>query len=455
MEAVQNGGIGIETIDLSVSRHLQKKFELGLFENPYVDESKVLSVFETPENRFLALKIANQSMVLLKNDGILPLNKSIRKIAVIGPNADSTRTLMGDYTFVATAELNVQLAPQNSVYEQLTRQDFATPTVKMVSILDGIKKTVSPTTEVLFASGCDPDLKDESGFSEALKIACESDVVIFVLGDLSGLAYYCTTGEFRDRTDLRLPGVQEKLFQFVNQANKPVILVLNNGRPASIPDLIEKSNAVLEAWTPGEEGGNAVAQVLFGDVNPGGKLPLSIPRSVGQLPVFYNHKPSGRHSNIYGNYVNEEVTPLFSFGHGLSYTTFEYSDLTISPSIADSGKTIEISLKVKNTGKRSGDEVVQLYIRDEFASYPRPVKELKGFVRLALSSNETKTVIFHLSTDQLAYYDHDLQLILEPGKILVMVGSSSDDIRLDGEFTIGGDIVEIKERVFVCPVEIQ
>ena len=184
MEAVRNGEIGLETIDLSVSRHFQKKFELGLFENPYVDEGKVLSVFETPENRSLALKIASQSMVLLKNDGILPLKKSIRKIAVIGPNADSTRTLMGDYTFVACAELNVQLAPQNSVYEQLTRQDFATPTVKMVSILDGIKKIVSPTTVVQFASGCDPDMKDESGFSDALKIAHESDVVILVLGDL-------------------------------------------------------------------------------------------------------------------------------------------------------------------------------------------------------------------------------------------------------------------------------
>ena len=455
MEAVRKGEIGIETIDLSVSRHLQKKFELGLFENPYVDEGNVLNVFETPDNRSLALKIANKSMVLLKNDGILPLNKSIQKIAVIGPNANSTRTLMGDYTFVACAELNVQLAPRDSVYEQLTRQDFATPTVKMVSILDGIKETVSPTTVVQFASGCDPDMKDESGFSDALKIARESDVVIFVLGDLSGLAYYCTTGEFRDRTDLRLPGVQEKLFQHVIQANKPVVLVLNNGRPASIPDLIEKSNAVLEAWIPGEEGGNAVAQVLFGDMNPGGKLPLSIPRSVGQLPVFYNHKPSGRHSNIYGNYVNEEVTPLFAFGHGLSYTTFAYTDLTINPTTANSGKVVDVSLKVKNTGKRSGEEVVQLYIRDEYASYPRPVKELKGFVRLLLSAGETKTVIFHLSTDQLAYYDHDLRLVLEPGKFQVMVGSSSDDIRLEGEFTIGGDLVEIKERVFVCPVEIQ
>jgi beta-glucosidase len=325
----------------------------------------------------------------------------------------------------------------------------------MVSILDGIKEFASPSTIVQFASGCEHNSNDEIGFSEALKIARESDVVIFVLGDLSGLAFYCTTGEFRDRTDLRLPGLQEKLFQHVLQANKPIVLVLNNGRPASIPELIEKSNAVLEAWIPGEEGGNAVAQVLFGDVNPGGKLPLSIPRSVGQLPVFYNHKPSGRHSNIYKNYVNEEVTPLFAFGHGLSYTTFEFSNLKISSIKGGSGNVVDISLKVKNTGKRAGDEVVQLYIRDEYASYPRPVKELKGFIRLQLSEGETKTVIFHLPTDQLAFYDHDLKLILEPGKFLVMVGNSSDDIKLEGEFVIGGDIIEIRERVFVCPVEIQ
>ncbi|NTW43513.1 MAG: beta-glucosidase, partial [Anaerolineaceae bacterium] len=168
-----------------------------------------------------------------------------------------------------------------------------------------------------------------------------------------------------------------------------------------------------------------------------------------------NHKPSGRHSNIYGNYVNEEVTPLFAFGHGLSYTTFQYSDLTINPIIANSGNVVDISLKVKNSGNQSGDDVIQLYIRDEYASYPRPVKELKGFIRLPLSAGETKQVIFHLPTDQLAFYDRDLRLILEPGKFQVMVGSSSDDIRLDGEFSIDGDIVEIKERVFVCPVEIQ
>jgi len=455
MEAVKNREISLEIIDLSVSRHLQKKFELGLFDNPYVDEKTVLSVLETTENRSLALKIANQSMVLLKNDGILPLKKSIRKIAVIGPNAVSTRTLMGDYSFVATAELNVQLAPKDSVYEQLTRQDFALPTVKMVSILDGIKEIVSPDTTVYYEPGCEQNSNDESGFLDALKIAKESDIVIFVLGDLSGLAYYCTTGEFRDRTDLRLPGLQEKLFQYVIQSNKPNVLVLNNGRPASIPELIEKSNAVLEAWIPGEEGGNAVAKVLFGDVNPGGKLPVSIPRSVGQLPVFYNHKPSGRRSNIYGDYVNEQVTPLFPFGFGLSYTTFQYSNLTISPIIDSTAKVVDISLNVKNIGVQSGDEVVQLYIRDEYASFPRPVKELKGFIRLPLSPGETKEVIFHLPIDQLAFYDQALELILEPGKFQVMIGSSSEDIRLHGEFTIIGDTVEIKERVFVCPVEIR
>jgi beta-glucosidase len=323
------------------------------------------------------------------------------------------------------------------------------------TVLEGIQKTVSPATKVIYARGCDLKSADRSGFSEALRAAQSADVVILVMGDCSGLAPACTTGEFRDSADLRLQGVQEDLIEAISALDKPVVLVLINGRPAAIPDVIEKVDAVLEAWVPGEEGAAALASILFGDVNPGGKLPISIPRSVGQVPIFYNHKPSGMRSNIYGDYVSEKVTPLFPFGFGLSYTCFEYEDLTIDKTQATAGETVTISLQVSNAGSIAGDEVVQLYIRDEYASYPRPVKELRGFVRLTLQPGEKRKVIFKLPVDQMAFYDGDLELVLEAGRFLVMVGSSSEDIRLNGEFAvIGAGKVKVKERILVCPVEI-
>jgi beta-glucosidase len=276
-----------------------------------------------------------------------------------------------------------------------------------------------------------------------------------VLGGRSGLAPYCTTGEFRDTTDLSLPGVQEKLAHLILEIGKPVVLVMINGRPAAIPDLVEKTNAILQAWVPGEEGGRAIASVLVGEVNPGGKLPISIPRSVGQIPVFYNHKPSGRRSNIYGDYTNEKVTPLFPFGHGLSYSEFKYTNFQISSVEAKSGDIVVVSCSITNSSNIDGEEVVQLYCRDLYASIPRPVKELKGFVRIVLEAGETKDVSFKLPVDMLAFYDIDFDLIVEPGIIELMIGSSSDDIRLDGSFEIIGEAKTlVKDRIFVCPVEV-
>ena len=454
LAALKAGKISLDTIDLSVSRHLQKKFELGLFEDPYVNEGEVLAVFETPENRALAYQIACQSMVLLKNDGVLPLKKSISKIVVIGPNANSSRNMMGDYSYAALAELMNVDPPKDSAFCDLTAETLETPSVKMPTVLDSIERAVFASTTVTYAKGCDTNSHDKSGFVEAVKIAQAANVVIMVMGDRSGLAPACTTGEFRDSADLRLPGVQEELVKTILETGKPVVLVLINGRPAAIPALVEKTNAILEAWIPGEEGGNAVAGVLFGDVNPGGKLPISIPRSVGQVPIFYNYKPSGMRSNIYGDYVSEKVTPLFPFGHGLSYTDFTYSNLVISNSKAKINETVEISMTLTNTGKIPGNEVVQLYIRDEYASFPRPVKELKGFTRVALQPGESRTVIFHLPVNQMAFYAEDLRLILETGKIFIMIGSSSEDIRLNGKFEItGAEKTEVKDRVLVCPVE--
>jgi beta-glucosidase len=454
--ALEAGDLNLETVDLSVSRHLQKKIELGLFENPYVDEGAVLEVFETPENRKLAREIATQSIVLLKNDGLLPLNKSIKTLAVIGPNADNGRNQLGDYSYAATFELMRYRSPADSSFVGIDFDNLSEHDVRVVTVLEGIKTSISSDTKVLYAKGCENLGNDTSGFEEAVNIAKQADAVVLVLGDHSGLVPSATTGETRDSADIKLPGVQEDLARVIIATGKPVVIVLVNGRPFAMPWLAENANAILETWLPGEEGGTAVADILFGDKNPGGKLPISIPRSVGQIPIFYNAKPSGMRSNWYVDYVSEKVTPLYSFGHGLSYTKFEYADLSIDQKQVKAGKTVNISVKVKNIGEVTGDETVQLYIRDEYASMPRPVKELKGYQRLTLNPNEERTIIFHLPVDQLAFYDENLNLTLEAGKILVMVGGSSDDIRQNCEFEISGNgKTPVKDRVFVCPVQVQ
>jgi beta-glucosidase len=280
--------------------------------------------------------------------------------------------------------------------------------------------------------------------------------VLLVLGDRSGLTPDCTTGETRDSADLALTGVQVELAKAVAAAGKPVALVLVSGHPLDLRELEPLMNAILMAWVPGEEGGNAIADVLTGAYNPAGRLVVSWPRSVGQVPLFYNHKPSGSTSNWYKDYVNESVRPLFAFGHGLSYAEFGYSDLKISPEKAGSGETITISCRVKNTSAVAGDEVVQLYIQDLFASLPRPVQELKGYIRLNLAAGEERQVLFHLPADALAYYDLNLNLQLEAGRFAVMVGASCADIRLRGEFEITGlRNTLIHNRVYHCPVEVR
>ena len=451
--ALANGDIKVDLVDTALCRLLQKKFELSLFENPYVDEEQVLAVFETPQQRRLAHQIALESMVLLKNDGLLPLKKTIGTLAVIGPNADSGRNMLGDYTFSAMLDLLSLTPPDGSVRQDFDTDRLVEQTVKVPSFL-ACMRTLLPQTKVLYARGCDNLDTDRSGFAEALEAARQAEAVVLVLGDRSGMTPACTSGETRDSADLCLPGVQAELAETVLSAGKPVALVLVNGRPLAIPALVEKVSAVLEAWLPGEEGGAAVAETLFGDANPGGKLPITFPNSVGQLPIFYNHKPSAGHSNWYVNYVGETIEPLFPFGHGLSYTSFEYSDLKVAKKSARSGEQVDIFVTVRNSGRVSGSEVVQLYICDEFASIPRPVKELKGYVRLNLQPNQARTVTFHLPVDMLAFYGDQMNLVVEAGKVKVLVGSSSEDIRLESEFEISGD-GQVAERVFVCPVEVR
>lgn len=453
-KAVEAGTVPGVWIDRSVLNHLIKKFELGLFENPYVDEGRVLELFETPDQRSLAREIAQKSMILLTNDGILPISPSVRSLALIGPNADSSRNILGDYSYAAMSSLLYYNQIKNSNFYNADPTPLVEENLAVPTILEAFRAR-EEDIEISYARGCDLNTQERSGFTEAEELARRSDLIILVLGDRSGLTPDCTCGETRDSADLRLPGVQMELAERILAVGKPVVVVLVGGRPLAVPDLAEKASALLEAWLPGEEGAAAIADVLFGDINPGGKLPVTFPRSVGQVPIYYNHKPSGSTSMFYTHYVSESIEPLFPFGHGLSYTTFEYSELTLSSETLKAGDTLLIRCKVKNTGERSGDEVVQLYLQDEYASIPRPVKELKGFRRIQLAPGEEKNILFHLPVNIMAFYDRDLNLQLEAGKVNVMIGTSSQDIRLKGEFEITGPAsTPVGDRVYICPVEI-
>ncbi len=324
-----------------------------------------------------------------------------------------------------------------------------------MTALNGLR-TQLPATKLFYAPGCDNLVDDASGFDAALEAAQAAEAVVLVLGDKAGLAPHCTVGETRDSADLRLPGLQEQLAEAILATGKPVVVVLVTGRPYAINTLAEKAAAILWAGIPGEEGGHAIAETLLELNNPGGKLVMSYPRHVGQVPLFYNQKPSGGKSNWYWNYVNVESSPLYPFGHGLSYTQFAYTGLELSSRQLKSGETLQVQVKVTNTGAVAGDEVVQLYVCDEYGSVPRPVKELKGYTRLSLQPGETRTVRFHLPVEALAYYDLDLNLVVERGTFKLLVGSSSADVRAEEAFEVVGEKKAlVKDRVWDCPAEVE
>lgn len=443
-EAVLSGKIPESLIDVSVRRVLTQKFELGLFENPYVDTGSV--AFDTPEQRQLARQIAQKSIVLLKNDDqTLPLSKSLDSIAVIGPNADSIRNLFGDYAFPAHIETLLELKKQGSVFNQPIPEDIqsADDFIPAISVLTAIRDRVSPNTQVHYAKGCDVLDPSTDGFAEAVEAARKSQIAIVVVGDKSGLTDSCTCGEARDRAVLDLPGVQAELVKAIYETGTPIVLVLVNGRPVSLGWIAESVPAIVEAWLPSEEGANAIADVLFGDVNPGGKLPITFPRTVGQVPIFYGHRPSGGRSHWKENYVETSVKPLYPFGYGLSYTRFEFSNLRITPATVQAGGEVNVQIDVSNVGDRAGDEVVQLYTHQQVKYITRPVKELKAFKRVTLEPQQTQTVSFDLPVNQLGFYDRDNRFVVEPGIVEVMVGNSSQDIHCTGTFEITGSKTEI------------
>jgi len=390
VELVQEGKLAEETVDQAVRWILRLKFMMGLFDDPYVDPERAERVCNAPEHRALALEAAQQSLVLLKNEGnLLPLSRSVKSILVAGPNADSPRNQLGDYS------------GSNDV----------------VTVLDGIRAKASPGTEVRYVRGCGVKDTASEGIAEAVAAAKECELAILVLGGASWTEGM-TCGEANDRAELDLPGVQEQLLEAVFETGTPVILVLINGRPLTIEWAAEHVPAIVEAWYPGEEGGTAIADVLWGDCNPSGKLPITIPRTVGQLPLYYNYKPSGRAYD----YVLTSGKPLFEFGYGLSYTHFEYDSLAITPQTIGPAGQVIVSVVVKNAGDRGGDEIVQLYVNDVVSSVVTPLKELKGFQRVTLQPGESRTVTFALGPKHLALLDRHLEPAVEPGIFEVMIG---------------------------------
>ena len=426
---VEEGKIDEAVVDTAVARILRVKFKMGLFDRPYKKAKKLSERVHKQSSINLAQKIAEESIVLLKNDNsLLPLNKSnLHKIAVIGPNADKVQ--FGDYSVT-----------KNNAYG--------------TTILQGIKNYVGDDIDVVYTEGCGITRLSKDGFGEAARLAKESDVVVLVLGGTSiiysGIGWgdqnskeVNTCGEGLDRNELNFPGVQKELLEVVTAQGKPVVLVMVNGRPYTIQEEVKKVGAVLEAWYPGEKGGDAVSRILFGEVNPSGKLSMTFPKTEGHIPMYANHKPSAK--GYYRNpgtperpgrdYVFSSPNPLFCFGYGLSYTTFEYSGLKIEKNINPEGD-LRIICTLKNAGKVKGAEVVQLYVRDKVSSVTTPVKALKGFSKVELNPGETKEVTMILKSEDLRLWNADMKFVLEPGEFEIYVGSSVEDIRLKGKFEI-------------------
>ena len=430
VNAVKRGDVQEVVINKAVSRILALKFHMGLFDHPFVDEREPEQVVASTEHLELARaggrETTRQSIILLKNKNeLLPLNKKTKTIAVIGPNADNIYNMLGDYT-----------APQSES--------------SVVTVLDGIRQKVSNDTHIIYAKGCAVRDSSKSGFQEAIEAARQSDVVVMVMGGSSARDFSSKyeetgaakvsdshisdmeSGEGYDRSTLELLGRQRELIREVGKLNKPIVLVLIKGRPLLLEGIEAEVDAIVDAWYPGMQGGNAVADVLFGDYNPAGRLTISVPRSVGQLPVYYNTKRKGNRSK----YIEEEGTPRYPFGYGLSYTSFNYSDLKAEVIEAEDSCLVNISVKVRNEGSRDGDEVVQLYLRDEVASFTTPFKQLCGFQRIHLKVGETKEITFRLDKKSLALYMQNEEWAVEPGRFTLMLGGSSEQIYQQKEIEI-------------------
>jgi beta-glucosidase len=446
IEALKRGIIRMSAIDQALRRVLTQKFELGLFENPYVDVDRI--VIDTAADRDVARRIAERSLVLLKNDGILPLGPDLKRVAVIGPNADEQMALFGNYNFPTNVFARYRhdevpkFAP--TVLEAIKARlgDNTVAFARGVRILTGVHRPVShPESGPAPDPTIDPISRDVSGIPEAVALARNSEVAVLVVGDRAGHFQTGTVGEGTDVDDIGLTAAQDALVEAVLDTGTPTVLVLVAGRPQAIGKYVDRAAAILEAWFPGQEGAAAIAAVLSGAVNPSGKTSVSFSRSAGAQPFYYNHKTLSA-----GLPLLPHFGAVFPFGHGLSYTRFDYADLRISRARVPVDGAVSIACTVTNAGARDGDEVVQLYVRDEVASLARPERELKGFQRLTLAAGEAKRVRFELPADMLGFHGLDGRRVVEPGAIAVMIGASSADIRLNGTFTLTGKPRRVPER---------
>jgi beta-glucosidase len=420
IENVQEGRVDIALVDRALRRVLELKFRLGLFENPYVDVDHAVRVVHSQPYQDLALRAGREGIVLLKNErNLLPLKKDLKSIAVIGPDADNLMNQLGDYS-------------PKKVLQHVT------------SIPEGIKAKAGQDAKVVAVKGCKVLGDDKSGFADAVRAAKSADVAIVVVGENQGQNDVDeeqdppTDGESHDVASLDLTGVQEDLVRAVYETGTPTVVVLVNGRPLSTRWTAEHVPAIVEAWRPGERGGEAVADVLFGDYNPSGRLAITIPRHVGQLPAYYNFKPGKGYftQDWKRGYVDMPATPLYPFGHGLSYTQYEYSNLRIDPPQIHPQGTARVSVDVKNTGDRAGTETVQLYTHEATGPVATPVKQLRGFERLALKPGETKSVTLTLTPEDLQLLDLDMHWRVVPGDFEIMVGKSSEDLPLKAVLTV-------------------
>lgn len=409
-QLVKDRKLSVATIDESVRRILRIKYRLGLFDKPYVDETLEAKTLLTAEHRQKAREIATKSFVLLKNDNqTLPLRKNIKELAIIGGLADSKEDVLGSWN-----------------------GDGKIPDA--VTLLEGVRNKLGASTKIRYVKGCDAKCEDTQEFSKAVDAAKDSDFTLLVLGESAAMS-----GEAASRSNIDLPGRQLDLVKAIHATGKPYAVILMNGRPLTIPWLAENSPAILETWFAGTEAGNAIADVVFGDVNPSGKLPVTFPRSLGQIPIYYNMMSTGRPFKAEEKYTSKYLdipnTPLYPFGYGLSYTNFELTNLRLSArQIAPNGN-LTVSADVQNTGSRDGTEVVQLYIRDLVGSLTRPVKELKGFERVALRAGEKRTVTFTLKPEHLGFYNAQKRFVVEPGDFKVWVGQNSAS-GLEADFTV-------------------
>jgi beta-glucosidase len=407
---VKEGKVDIQLVDDAAGRILTKKFEMGLFDDPYrfSNEKRQKEQTDNQEHRKFGREFGSKSIVLLKNKGnILPLSKNVKTVALIGPFGKET---VANHGFWSIA--------------------FKDDNQRIVSQFDGIKNQLDKNSTLLYAKGCNVDDQDRSMFAEAVETAKKADVVIMTLGE-----GHAMSGEAKSRSSIGFSGVQEDLLKEIAKTGKPVVLMINAGRPLIFNWAADHIPAITYNWWLGTEAGNSIADVLFGAVNPGGKLPMSFPRTEGQIPIYYNHYNTGRPAknntdrNYVSAYIDLDNDPKFPFGYGLSYTDFKYSDMVLSSTSLKGSQTLNISITVSNTGKFDGEEVVQLYIRDLFGKVVRPVKELKGFQKISIKKGESKKVDFKLTTEDLKFFDNDLNYDWESGEFDIMVGTNSQNVQ--------------------------